>query len=238
MRRKPFGARAAALVFVVLATPALAETPVCSGASYGDTPSLQVFRVKAGVDKLHFLGQGGGNVACPSAAPECLDKAYLVAGDLVALGAKFGDYVCADFQSPRTTRVGWLLAAALESAPLIGDRAQWQGDWKRIEATIRIVASGEKLQAKGDATFGALDPDRVKRGAVNMGEFAGSLLMKDGLASYAETEFDPKDSEDLENPEASCHLRFARAGDLLIVQDNMKCGGMNVSFSGVYSRKK
>jgi hypothetical protein len=206
------------------------EDRFCSGASFSDTPALNVGRIKADAGKVNFRKNGDAANACPSTAADCQEKAYLVPGDLVVLGVTKGDFVCVDYQTAKGSRGGWLPASAIEPAPAVTDPASWTGKWKRIEADISIENAGGGLKAEGNATFGALDPGRVKRGAVNLGEFSGPLRVMGGEASFTDKDADPKE------PDASCRLRMVRVGEVLFVQDNMQCGGLNVSFSGLYRR--
>ncbi len=224
------------LVFSIVAALAVfgaaarAEDRSCFEAAFSDTPLLMIGKVKSAAARARFLRSGDEkHPSCPSSTAECQNKAFLVPGDLVVIGRQLGDFVCADYLAGKGARSGWLPAAALEPAPLSAASADWSGDWKRIEAEIKIKANGAALTADGDATYGALDPDRVKRGAVNIGEFSGPLALKDGRATYADKDLDPKHPD-------GCHLRMARAGNFLFVQDNGQCGGNNVSFTGLYRR--
>lgn len=213
------------------AAAASSEDRFCSGASFSDTPALNVGQVKADAGKVNFRKNGDAANACPATAADCQEKAYLVPGDLVVLGVTKGDFVCVDYQTARGARGGWLPASAIEPAPAVTDPASWSGKWKRIEADFSIEKNaGGGLKAEGNATFGSLDPGRVKRGAVNLCEFAGPLRVKGGEATFTDKDADPKD------PDASCRLRMVRAAEVLFVQDNLQCGGLNVSFSGLYRR--
>ena len=207
----------------LVAAQAHAEDRFCDGVGFAD--GLAIGRIKADAGSVHFRKNGDKKNACPSAAPACQDKAYLVPGDLVALGAKKGEFVCVDYDIGKGDRAGWLPSSAIEPAPLAAEPKQWLGAWKRIEADITIEEGKDGLKAQGDATFGALDPDRVKRGAVNLGNFAGPLTLKDGQATVVDGD-----------AVSGCNLRMARAGDFLFVRDNGNCGGFNVSFSGLYRR--
>jgi hypothetical protein len=217
-------------VGVSFAAGASSEDRFCSGASFSDTPALNVGRIRAEAGKVNFRKNGDAANACPSMAADCQEKAYLVPGDLVVLGVAKGDFVCVNYETAKGGRGGWLPASAIEPAPAVTDPMSWTGKWKRIEADISIEIAGGGLKAEGSASFGSLDPDRVKRGAVNSGEFAGPLRVKGGEATFTDKDADPKE------PDASCRLRMARAGEVLFVQDNMQCGGFNVSFSGLYRR--
>ena len=223
MRRWTFLGFGAALA--LSAAPAAAAEDDCFGAEFTDGPRLEIARVKPGAPRVNFIRNGA---ACPSDSATCRDKSFVVPGDLVVRGRTKNSFVCADYLSGKNARSGWLPEAALEPAPLTAATQDWRGDWKRDEASIKITLDAKGgLNAKGEATFGALDPARVKRGAVNMGEFDGALKLAEGQATFAD-----KDVSD----EFSCRVRMARAGAFLFVQDNRQCGGMNVSFTGLYRR--
>jgi hypothetical protein len=200
-----------------------AQERFCAGTSFAE--GLTIGRIKPDAGRVFFRKNGDRKDACPSADAGCQDKAYLVAGDLVAMGARWRGFICVDFGAGGKDRAGWLPADAVEPAPLASDPAAWLGDWKRVEADISIEKTRDGLKATGEATFGAQDPDKARRGAIHFGSFSGPLLLKDGQATLV-------DSSDI----SACNLRLARAGDVLFVRDNMNCGGVNVSFSGLYRR--
>lgn len=216
---------ATALCVLPLAASAQNSESFCSGVSFSDTPDLAIGRIKADAGKTYFRKNGDRKNACPSAAPQCQDKAFLVPGDLVVLGAKHGDFVCVDYDNGKGSRGGWLPSSALEPAPLHSDPAAWVGAWKRVEADITIEQAKDGLKASGEATYGSLDPERVKRGAVNLGSFSGPLALKNGQGRIVDDDF-----------VSGCNIKLARAGEFLFVRDNNVCGGMNVSFSGLYKK--
>ncbi len=180
MRRRLAFLGATALLLLPLAARAENDKNFCSGVAFADAPDLVIGRIKADAGKVFFRKNGDRKSACPSAAPQCRDRAFLVPGDLVVLGARHGEFVCVDYDNGKGNRPGWLPSSAIEPAPLDNDPAAWLGAWKRVEADIAIEPAKDGLKASGEATFGALDPERVKRGAVNLGSFAGPLALKDG----------------------------------------------------------
>jgi len=145
------------------------------------------------------------------------------------MGGKLGEFICADYNSAERRPRRLAARGRAGASECFDNPADWSGDWKRVEAEIKITNSGGSLRAEGNATFGALDPSRVKRGAVNLGDFSGPLVLQGGQATFSDKDIDPKKPDDF-----GCRLRMARAADFLFVQDNMQCGGMNVSFSGLY----
>ena len=203
--------------------------------------------VRQGVAKSHFYKGAPTDKAsaCPGFSDKCWEKAYVVAGDRMIVSGSVGDFVCAHFVAPRKrgketfneiVRAGWLTSADLAPEPAAKPPA-WTGDWTRVEAAIAIRAGRQPgmLTIKGDATFGSLDPDRVKRGAVNMGEIAGEAKPLDGELSFAMGDKGaiPVTKAD----ETDCKVWMRRVGPWLLVEDNRQCGGANVSFSGLYTRQ-
>jgi hypothetical protein len=90
----------------------------------------------------------------------------------------------------------------------------------------------------GDATFGADDPARVQRGAVNTGDFSAIVAPASGYLGFLigdKGEALPFDAQ-LAKEKAMCGLRMWRTGPYLVVADNLQCGGNNVTFTGVYRR--
>jgi hypothetical protein len=219
----------AALAFFGAA--AQADDRFCAGANFSDGPTLRIGQIAADAPHVDFVRNGDVDLRCPSVEPGCRDKAFLVARDLVVIGRRLDEFVCADYWTAKSARSGWLPAIALSPAKVSVNPADWSGDWKRVEAEIKIKNAGGKLQAEGSATYGALDPDRVKRGAVNLGEFSGPLVLSDGQGTFTDKDIYPNKPDSF-----SCRVRLARAGDSLFVQDNGQCGGANVSFTGLYRR--
>ncbi len=219
----------AALAFA--GSAALAEDRFCAGADFSDSSTLRIGKIATDAPRVNFLRNGDEKIACPSVERDCRDKAFLVPGDLVVIGRRLDEFICSDYWTAKSGRSGWLPAIAVEPIPVLGDPADWSGDWKRVESEIEIKKVGGVLRAEGHATYGSLDPDRVKRGAVNLGEFSGALDLGDGQATFADKDVNPNKPDDF-----GCRVRMARAASFLFVQDNGQCGGMNVSFTGLYQR--
>lgn len=203
--------------------------------------------VRQGVAKTHFYKGAPTDraSACPGFSDKCWEKAYVVAGDRLIVSGTVGDFVCAHFVAPRKrgketfdeiVRAGWLTSADLAPEPAAKPPV-WTGDWARVEAAIIIQAGRQPgmLAIKGDATFGSMDPDRVRRGAVNMGEIAADVRPVDGGLSFA---MGDKGAIPVKKAaETDCKVWMRRVGPWLLVEDNRQCGGANVSFSGLYARK-
>jgi hypothetical protein len=218
-------------ILALCASAAQADDRFCAGANFSDGPTLRIGQIAADAPRVDFVRNGDVNLRCPSVERGCRDKAFLVARDLVVIGRRLDEFVCVDYWTAKSTRSGWLPAIALSPAKVSVNPADWSGDWKRVEAEIKISTNAGKLQAEGHATYGALNPDRVKRGAVNLGEFSGPVVLAEGQGTFAD-----KDVDGNKPDSPGCRIRMARAEKSLFVQDNGQCGGMNVSFTGLYRR--
>lgn len=208
------------------------------------TPRLQV--VRPGAARVPFVGGSDIDPACPAAIARCARKAFVVPGDAVIVTAISGAYACAAFTGPApkaAATVGWLPRAMLvEAARDTTARApaDWAGTWRSgPEQEIRIrPGGGGQIVVAGDATFGGSDPERVRRGGVNVGEIAGTSAVENGTAAFAFGDDGTTRPFDAKRPEGAdlCRVRLWRLGRYLVAADNMMCGGMNVTFTGVYRR--
>ncbi|NML07961.1 hypothetical protein [Sphingomonas sp. G-3-2-10] len=196
-------------LFVLLAVPAQAQV-------VGDDAEL--VQVRPG-PKRHFNGDqydGPGKVRA----------AYVVAGDRLVAGEVRGKYRLVTFVPAGGGRhtTGWIESAALTRVSLPrATPASWIGDWTGWYADIAIARGARRgvLKASGEATYGMHDKDRVARGAINFGSFDG--------------EAQPSGDRILFSDEL-CTVSLRLLGTYLLATDNGNCGGLNVSFSGVYRR--
>ena len=218
-----------------------ADAGICSGVDEsGDSAAFRVGRVVAAGPRVNFVasaGDGANTKACPSTNAVCRRNGFVVPGDGVLVDRVEGAYACATFVSPRGVATGgWLPAAALDLKPAPAPKpVDWAGSWKRVEADIVLRVAGADIVAKGDATYGSLDPQRVKRGGVNIGEFAGRARPRGNMLATGEGYDGSKAPAEVEKAD-DCLVRMRLAGAWLVVEDNRRCGGNNVSFTGVYTR--
>lgn len=226
---------------VLLATGAgrAAEPMRCDGfGDLKDHPDLAIARVAGPAKRVYFLRNPDGRNGCPDASAACRDKAYLVLGNQVIAGPAGKDFTCVDYLGAKgSDRAGWVASSSLERLPpaTVGD-ADWAGTWKQVEATIVVKPAGQgRLKLKGDATYGALDPDRVKRGAVNIGSFEADIAARGPTLAFDDTTKGTVPVE--QGDESDCKVWMRRLGPYLLADDNNNCGGMNVTFRGVYTRK-
>jgi hypothetical protein len=227
---------------------ALAEGQPCYGVGVlaaGD-PAPKLATV-APAGRLHFV-KGGEQAGCPAAGAACTMGAFVVGGDAVVVSTTSGDYACATFTGPAPKAVstsGFLQRAQLAAPPAetpVNASAAWAGEWRSGgEQTITIKPKGDgRIAIAGDATWGAYDPERVKRGAVNAGQIGADVSIADGVAAFAMDDDGATKPFDLKLPDDRdvCRVKLWRLGPFLVAQDNVRCGGMNVTFTGVYRKAK
>jgi hypothetical protein len=151
-----------------LSTAALADEQAIMGQEDLDRADLRVVKSDT---KVYF--HKGYDPGCPALTAACRTKAFILSGDQVITYGRKGALTEVEYVSAKgvPTR-GWVASAAL--SPIQTVIPAWAGNWMRTEANIRIAPTQRPGQylATGDATWGAGDPGRVKRGAVNIGEFS------------------------------------------------------------------
>lgn len=239
----------ATIVAALWSFSALAEDQPCFGmpalsVDAGAVPSLAT--VTPG-DRARFVN-GSEKAGCPNAGASCAMRAFVVANDAVVVTATAGDYACATFTGPgpKAASTSGLLPRARLSAPPaaapVNAAAAWAGTWRSgDEQTITIKAKRDGgIAVNGDASWGASDPDRVKRGGVNVGEIVGEVSIADGVAAFAMDDDGATKPFDLKLPADSdvCRVKLWRLGPYLVAADNLRCGGMNVTFTGVYRKSR
>jgi hypothetical protein len=205
----------------------------------GSKNELGLATVAKGSRRVGFVSPSTEKLPeCPSARPACQLQSFLVPGDTVLAGDRIGGFRCVTYRSAKGRETsGFLPSAALVDQPAPSSAlVDWTGRWVRDEeASITIAAEGAAVAVKGDATWGALDPERVKRGGVNTGEIDATATPRGNLIAIG-SGYDGALPPDISKAD-DCRARLRLFGRYLAVDDNTGCGGMNVSFTGVYSRR-
>jgi hypothetical protein len=221
--------RALWLCAALVAPTALpAEERECEPGDFTSTsaPHLTLAEVRDGAGRrVHFF-RGGGR--CPDGpAAECRNKAYLVPGDTVVVAQHRGGFACAWYQRSTVNDavVGWLPARALEELrpPADPPRSAWVREWSRFAGpgheatlTIRLDPDGQSLRVVGEAQWtsaGASGP--------HLGEVDGTAR--------------PQGNRLVIQGGGDCVLELFLLGDgALFARDGHRCGGMNVTFDGLY----
>lgn len=218
----------AGAALALAAIPAAASAQLISDDEY-------LVQVKPG-PKRYFHLDDSERMGCPARINSCRRTAYVVAGDqLIAWGAGRG-FTRVTFLPPGGGRPtsGWIETAALARVKLPAPRLDaWFGSWVGWNGSIDIVRGrlSGRVHVSGFATWGGHDPDRVARGAINMGDFEDELVPDGDMLTY------PEGSEDKEpEPDGDCRIQMRLIGPYLSVADQGICGGVNVTFAGLYRK--
>lgn len=242
----------ATLVAVVLAAGGAqaAQAETCDVDAF-DINSATLARV-TGAGQVPFL-QGEDVAGCPAMTQRCREKAYVVAGDMVVVRGVKAGLACAEYTDTRgRSHRNWLPRSAIVAVK--PTNTSWVGEWRRAESLIRITpgkAPGGFVLA-GNSTYGASDPVLAARGAINVGDIAAVIVPKSDRAAFGIGNVGAKGAiaiKDLGgNPTAyipyaavgpdDCGVMVRRLSPYLLVRDNNRCGGLNVSFSGVYRKNR
>lgn len=180
---------------------------------------------------IPFLADDDGSgVAgrCPRADnPTCQRNAFVHAGDRVILSKTFHGFACG-WHQPRSGagQVGWLPLNRLTiqepdpNPPL----ESWFGTWRAAgePLTLRPGPQPGSIQVEGQAFWPGPNLPNT-----HFGRLAGSAKPVGNILWI----------EDRSEPEpVSCKARLTLVGDWLVVSDNHRCGGLNVTFDGVYQK--
>ncbi len=224
------------LLSVVLARSASAydayDPANCNGASWDDKRPVTVSKVTAR-PRVNFVKSPYDDdftaVACPAATRACRKQAHLVTGDLVLAGRTRGDFTCVSYQSPMAKKqiwaTGWLPSAALAPvAPMAAPKmSDWIGTWRHPGGSIDIkTGPGDKLQVEGEMVVPTARDFHNGGFKAQVAPQSDTLAFADDGTSYGD----------------ECQVRMQRIGPWLMVVDNIGCGGIGVSFTGLYRREK
>lgn len=214
-----------AAIFLIFSSDALAGA--CDHeASLSDTAKVQLAQVTQKTD-LHW-----GNwpdEGCQQAGT-CGQERYLVAGDQVVVTATQGDWACVWYSHPGG-RVTWRRVMPRRNLQVIRPPATpLTGTWQAASNTILLRPAAKKLLVRGTATWPFLNdpsPDaqqQIARGGVNTGSIDAATPWQVG-----QTNAHFKDAQ-------QCELKVRTLGPYLLATDNGQCGGINVTFEGIYRR--
>jgi hypothetical protein len=217
-----------ALVLLALAGAAAtrAQTPdaTCRNGSFPtDETSIGQAQV-IGQGRLWLLNDDNG---CPTAAAKCRGPTSVRTGATLLSGHRLGTYVCAF--DPVSGDAGYVDTARLKPLPVDASPPlkAWVGRWREGDDVIRLTAKGAALTADGQAWWPSAHPStRQFPGGPNTGDLSGTATPRGAVVIFADDASDPQ----------ACKATLRLVGADLVVADNGACGGMNVSFTGVYRR--
>ena len=201
---------------------------------------------------------------CPSLTPACRRRGYLLPGDVAVAAYTTGPFTIVEFVGLKgAVSDGAIETRLLERVDTPRPSPQdWIGDWQSTDEqdiTISRTPDPSVVGLKGAASWGGHDPERVKNGGVNVGEF--SAYMKPvgdwgGFIAGLEDDIDSRHRPPAITRQKGLNTDWSRyvpaeagAGDdecrasfrllgpyLLAYTPSDLCGGMNVTFTGVYRR--
>ncbi len=218
----------AVVIALAIAASAAADAPECLlyDSAYETAP---LFRVQAGgaEQRVYFYSRPNNCVDAKSCAPR--RGTYLVTGDVVFGGPEQSGFRCAYYGSAKGYLIaGFLPVKNLQTVNGDGEMSAdfLAGNWqtslgpKFTPNTITIKGAGAgKLSASGEAYYQTAE-------TVNEGSFeCDSVTVEKGAKQFV-----CRDSS------GDCEVTIRRRGSYLVVDDNRNCGGLNVTFEGIYVR--
>jgi hypothetical protein len=220
---------AAALVLAMLmGSPAHAEfddARMCrnglfpeEGASYAlarVTSEGRLFLIEDNID----CEKGKTCPVCPRDAAACQSKSFLLPGDLVVAGKTVDGNRCVFYRDQKNVSgsAGYVPQGRLEALPPASvTQKDWLGEWRIGDIFMKLRAKGAALSAKGEAVWGTAANAHV-------GEMSGVATPKGNEVTFV-------DDED------ECHVSLTLLPPFVLARDNNRCGGLNVTFTGVYLR--
>ena len=161
---------------------------------------------------------------CPG-KESCRAKAFVVGGDRFVVSRTYKNFGCAWFAPAKgMPTIGWI---KLENLKFIDGFAKptlssWLGRWRYAENSIHFTNNklAGWLNVTGDAIWRGVGDN------VHIGEIDDRAVPNGNTLKVGERDAD----------EFSCKATMRLVGEFLIVNDNLYCGGANVSFSGVYRK--
>ena len=204
-------------------SPAVAaiDDGLCRNGIFGmDNPTVDL-AIIAGKGRVYFLEDMEG---CPNGEPRCRQNSYVIPSDAVVTGRSKGRYVCVFYPNKRGGSAGWMESTRLKRLPARQNPPirEWVGQWSALgNPEVRFYVRRGKLMVEGDSYWPSPNPPLSERpGGPNIGNISEPVRVTGNRAHAAD-----------------CNIRFTLLGNLIVAADpDMQCGGMNVSFTGVYRR--
>ncbi len=187
----------------------------------GYKTEFRVSRITGAKNSRSYFYKDGGK--CPE-GNDCREIAYVIAGDEVIIAKTYGEFSCAWFQPKKgNATVGWIKTVDLAGIEIVERDPKidmWAGSWVYGSSNIEIRrARGNELLVSGNAFWHGFG-DNIHIGEVaERGRPSGNRLKLGGADEY------------------DCRVQMQLIGRYLIVSDNRQCGGVNVTFDGVYRKK-
>jgi hypothetical protein len=172
--------------------------------------------------KLSVYGDDAG---CPGQAANCRQWVDVNPGDELIVNQVADGWACVWYQRTKDAVVGWVKSDKLvfQHADSGKDVESWIGMWKYSLDVITISSKdGRSLNVEGRASWQG--PIIRGESVLHFGAISGDVTPSNNHAHFSDTD--------------GCTADFSRIGRYLVVADNGHCGGMNVSFRGVYLKTR
>lgn len=145
------------------------------------------------------------------------------ADDVLLASAPRDGFRCAYLGTPQGSLVaGFIADSMIEPVPETPDvdAAFLRGRWNGFggAAHVTFTADGATLRITGEATWRGFT-------TINIGAIDAPVVIEPGRFTAHE-------------PIADCTVTGTRRGPYLVLRDNSQCGGMNVRFSGIFTRQR
>ena len=188
-----------------------------------DATEFSVARVNTRAQRAHFYNDF--QEVCPGIDNEaCRDDAYVIPDDELVIADRFyNNFVCSWYKPAEGYgTVGWIESGLLDFLLINEDPQQsaWEGIWTLDSNTLAIRESQFEyngLVVEGEAFWYGLNEN------VHIGSVFGRAIAEGNTLTLFDTDYD-------------CTLKLWLLGNFMVARDNKQCGGMNVSFDGVYSK--
>lgn len=150
-------------------------------------------------------------------------------GDTLLTGRASGGYRCALFAGAKGDRAGWVRQDRLQRLPIPSPPSldAWTGQWGYFDKTISLTRQGNALVIKGEAYWPAANPpaDHFPAGP-NIGDIEGHAVPQRNCVTFVEG-----------GGASTCKVQLILTGTLLLTSDNANCGGNNVRYNRVDSKR-
>ena len=226
------GWRCLSLMAFLVAAPLSAETPFAPQIHVPHIDDHRLAKIRQG-GRVYFyhtsLFEG-----CPALTDKCRRKGYVVPGDLVLMSQSKGLFVYIDYVKDGEWTAGWILRTTIVEVPTPPvSFASWIGNWRwrnldHDSADFEIKRDKRQgfLAVEGFAIWASRIPGEYDKGNLHTGELDDSARPNGRHIVFGKRAHDY----------GECQAEMELIGPYLIADDNDQCGGLNVTFSGVYRK--
>lgn len=207
--------RVLALILTMASGPAVGDTSVPLSEMechrIFEDPHARVARVRSAALVVSDVE------GCSADSSDCR-LATLPAGTIVLVGKSQAGLSCVWAQTKDEDVDG--LVHSDQIGPAAEGSRGWQGVWKHFDDVIRVSKRGAQLYAEGNAVWHGYGTN------THEGSFRGSGTPEANLLHIKDRDTD------------LCAVNLRLVGPFLLATDTGHCGGVNVSFNGVYTRQR